>query len=162
MVLKKQLSQQGLAAEGTEEEEAGLSLEWPSDGSALNKICFIILLPLVAALHFTVPDVRQKGQAAKYPFAFVLSIFWIGVASFFMVEWSGNTPAPSPPARLSRSLPPPPPPPPPPPGFSCACIAFCVGIIGEYAGIPIYVMGMTFLAAGTSVPDLLTSVIVAR
>ncbi|XP_013403406.1 sodium/potassium/calcium exchanger Nckx30C isoform X2 [Lingula anatina] len=33
---------------------------------------------------------------------------------------------------------------------------------GEAAGIPSEVMGITFLAAGTSVPDLITSVIVAR
>jgi len=35
-------------------------------------------------------------------------------------------------------------------------------IIGEVFGIPDAVMGLTFLAAGTSVPDLLTSVIVAQ
>lgn len=35
-------------------------------------------------------------------------------------------------------------------------------VVGFVAGIPDVVMGLTFLAAGTSVPDLLTSVIVAR
>jgi len=35
-------------------------------------------------------------------------------------------------------------------------------LIGDYCGIPPNVMGLTFLAAGTSIPDLLTSVIVAR
>ena len=35
-------------------------------------------------------------------------------------------------------------------------------IIGNTLGIPSVVMGLTFLAAGTSVPDLLSSVIVAR
>jgi len=34
--------------------------------------------------------------------------------------------------------------------------------IGDVAGIPPEVMGLTFLAAGTSVPDLLSSVIVAK
>ena len=34
--------------------------------------------------------------------------------------------------------------------------------IGTVTGIPDTVMGLTFLAAGTSVPDLLSSVIVAR
>lgn len=34
--------------------------------------------------------------------------------------------------------------------------------IGDVFGIPPAVMGLTFLAAGTSVPDLLTSVIVAQ
>ncbi len=35
-------------------------------------------------------------------------------------------------------------------------------LIGDAAGIPDVIMGLTFIAAGTSVPDLLTSVIVAR
>ncbi|KAJ3637996.1 hypothetical protein MTP99_001409 [Tenebrio molitor] len=35
-------------------------------------------------------------------------------------------------------------------------------VIGETAEIPPEVMGLTFLAAGTSIPDLITSVIVAR
>lgn len=35
-------------------------------------------------------------------------------------------------------------------------------LIGESLSIPSAVMGLTFLAAGTSVPDLLTSVIVAK
>ena len=35
-------------------------------------------------------------------------------------------------------------------------------VVGAVFGIPDAVMGLTFLAAGTSVPDLLTSVIVAR
>ena len=34
--------------------------------------------------------------------------------------------------------------------------------IGATVGIPSVVMGLTFLAAGTSIPDLLTSVIVAK
>ena len=35
-------------------------------------------------------------------------------------------------------------------------------VVGNFAGIPDSVMGLTFLAAGTSVPDLITSVIVAK
>jgi len=35
-------------------------------------------------------------------------------------------------------------------------------VIGQVLGIPDAVMGLTFLAAGTSVPDLVTSVLVAR
>ena len=35
-------------------------------------------------------------------------------------------------------------------------------MIGQVAKIPIEIMGLTFLAAGTSVPDLITSVIVAK
>jgi len=42
---------------------------------------------------------------------------------------------------------------------------FMVGFaatVGTTVGIPDFIMGLTFLAAGTSVPDLLSSVIVAR
>ena len=35
-------------------------------------------------------------------------------------------------------------------------------IVGATIGIPDVIMGLTILAAGTSVPDLLSSVIVAR
>ena len=38
----------------------------------------------------------------------------------------------------------------------------CITLCGNAFGIPVEVMGLTFLAAGTSVPDLLSSVIVAR
>ena len=37
-----------------------------------------------------------------------------------------------------------------------------ITITGNTFGIPVEVMGLTFLAAGTSIPDLLSSVIVAR
>lgn len=35
-------------------------------------------------------------------------------------------------------------------------------VAGDTVAIPPEVMGLTFLAAGTSIPDLITSVIVAR
>ncbi|KAH8066998.1 calcium, potassium:sodium antiporter [Aureococcus anophagefferens] len=38
----------------------------------------------------------------------------------------------------------------------------CIVSIGCFTGIPIFIMGLTFLAAGTSVPDLLSSVAVAK
>jgi len=41
-------------------------------------------------------------------------------------------------------------------------MVFGAEIIGNTLGIPMILMGLTFLAAGTSVPDLLSSVIVAR
>merc|ERR1712072_1425811 len=37
----------------------------------------------------------------------------------------------------------------------------CANKIGDICGIPPVVMGLTFVAVGTSVPDLLSSVIVA-
>jgi len=47
-------------------------------------------------------------------------------------------------------------------GFYSFVMVWAVEIIGATFGIPSIVMGLTFIAAGTSVPDLLSSVIVAR
>jgi Ca2+/Na+ antiporter len=41
-------------------------------------------------------------------------------------------------------------------------IVFCTEVLGHTLGIPSVVMGLTFVAAGSSVPDLLSSIIVAR
>merc|ERR1712007_25685 len=85
---------------------------------------YLLVLPLVACLTFTVPDVRRPGLGKWCYVSFILSIVWIGIFSYLMVDW--------------------------------------VEILGATVGIPTYIMGLTFLAAGTSVPDLLSSVIVAR
>lgn len=44
----------------------------------------------------------------------------------------------------------------------CVCYHVQVTIIGYTLGIPDVIMGITFLAAGTSVPDCIASLIVAR
>jgi Ca2+/Na+ antiporter len=110
------------APEASADEDDSLSLEWPSGIRA--QLLFLFLLPLVGALIATVPDVRKPEKKKYFPISFFLSIIWIGIYSFFMVEWAA--------------------------------------LIGDSLGIPPAVMGVTFLAAGTSIPDLMTSVIVAR
>jgi len=100
------------------------SLKPPSDGGVIDYVKYIVLLPIVVVLAFTVPDVRRPGWHKFCYLAFILSIGWIGFFSYFMVAWAE--------------------------------------IIGNTIGIPSVVMGITLLAAGTSVPDLLSSVIVAK
>ncbi len=113
----------GGAGGGDDEEGEPLSLEIPKGGwKAL--VPYIICFPLCATLVLTVPDVRKPKFKNLYAVAFVMSIVWIGIYSYFMVWWAE--------------------------------------VIGIMAGIPDTVMGLTFLAAGTSIPDLLSSVIVAR
>lgn len=85
---------------------------------------YLVVLPLVAIMTFTIPDVRRPGLEKWCYVAFINSILHIGGYSFLMVMWTE--------------------------------------IIGNTIGIPQVVMGYTILAAGTSVPDLLSSVIVAR
>lgn len=89
---------------------------------ALPKFFYFFLFPLTFSLYLTCPDMAVKPK--RWPIAFLASIVWIGIYSYFMVWWTS--------------------------------------MIGETLGVPITVMGLTFLAAGTSIPDLLTSVIVAR
>jgi len=91
---------------------------------AVAYIKYLIVLPIVVLLAFTVPDVRKPGSAKYCYLSFILSIGWIGIFSYYMVDWAE--------------------------------------IIGHTIQIPSVIMGLTLLAAGTSVPDLLTSVIVAR
>jgi len=100
------------------------NLKPPKNGSCRDWTWYIVVLPLVAVMTFTVPDVRRPGMGKWCYLSFLLSIGWIGGFSFFMVDWTEK--------------------------------------IGNTIGIPSVIMGLTVLAAGTSVPDLLSSVIVAR
>merc|ERR1719384_1700657 len=85
---------------------------------------YILSMPLVLLFLLTIPDTRKPGKAKWCYFSFIMSIVWIGIFSYFLVEWTS--------------------------------------IVGDTLNIPLVVMGLTFLAAGTSIPDLLSSVIVAR
>jgi len=111
-----------------EEEDDGsdaVNLAYPSDAPTAGKVMWLLLLPMMACLYYTVPDVRRSKKWENwFVVTFLMSIVWIGIFSFLMVWWATT--------------------------------------IGEVAGIPDAVMGLTFLAAGTSIPDLLSSVIVAR
>lgn len=102
----------------------GLSPPSGDDGGCFAWIKYILVLPIIVVLGFTVPDVRRRGMPKYCYLSFLLSILWIGFFSYFMVDWAE--------------------------------------VIGHTLGIPSVIMGLTLLAAGTSVPDLLSSVIVAR
>jgi len=109
-----------------EEESQGIcaALTPPRGEGFFAWLKYLLVLPLVAALTFTIPDVRRQGWGNWCYASFFLSILWIGIFSFAMVTW--------------------------------------VEIVGNTLGIPSVIMGLTVLAAGTSVPDLFSSVIVAR
>jgi len=94
-----------------EEEEAGM-------------ISTAIALPLSTLFSATVPDCTQEDKKSLYIITFSMSILWIAVCSYFMVEWASK--------------------------------------LGCLYGIHPAIMGCTILAAGTSVPDAIGSLIVAR
>eukprot|EP00090_Calanus_glacialis_P031620 TRINITY_DN52599_c0_g1_i1.p1 TRINITY_DN52599_c0_g1~~TRINITY_DN52599_c0_g1_i1.p1 ORF type:complete len:635 (-),score=184.90 TRINITY_DN52599_c0_g1_i1:331-2235(-) len=94
------------------------------EGGILSKIMWVVSLPLMVPMWITIPDPQDEKRKKYFPIAFIVSILWIAVFSYFMVWWATVT--------------------------------------GECLGISDAVMGLTFLAAGTSVPDLITSVLVAK
>ena len=118
--------QQKEAEKQIEEESHGVceALKPPRGEGIFAWLKYLLVLPLVFCLSVTIPDVRRPGLGKWCYLAFVLSIVWIGIFSYFMVTWAET--------------------------------------LGNTVGIPSVIMGLTFLAAGTSVPDLLSSVIVAR
>jgi len=105
------------------EAAAGVDLSMPTEGGIIPKLNWAVCLPLMVAM-LAIPDVRVTGKENYCFIAFFISICYIGVFSYFMVDWAAT--------------------------------------VGETFKIPEIVMGLTILAAGTSVPDLLSSVIVAK
>eukprot|EP00210_Caulerpa_lentillifera_P005404 g5166.t1 len=89
-----------------------------------EKTFWLVSLPWNLAFHYTVPDCSKARWETWYAVTFVASVIWIGVISWFMVEWTQD--------------------------------------IGCALGVPSAIMGVTILAAGTSIPDALSSISVAR
>lgn len=99
--------------------------DFPKESMSANAI-YIVMSPITWTLALTagIKDVRIPGNGNWCFYQFLLSIVWIGIYAYLLVDW--------------------------------------VTTIGATLGIPEVVMGLTVLAAGTSVPDLLSSVVVAR
>eukprot|EP00854_Cymbomonas_tetramitiformis_P003613 gene3613-4543_t len=110
--------------EENEEEGAENPFEYPADGSALDKFTWAAAYPFYFMFSITIPDSKQEKWKAWYPLTFVMSILWIGVLTYFMVDFTNR--------------------------------------IGCVLGVPPVIMGVTVLAAGTSIPDALGSIAVAK
>ncbi|XP_075554959.1 sodium/potassium/calcium exchanger 4-like [Dermacentor variabilis] len=85
---------------------------------------WVVQAPLLATLHYTVPDCRTATGKRLFMLSFTMSIFWTAAFSYVMV--------------------------------------WMVTLIGYTMGIPDTIMGITFLAAGTSIPDAYASLLVSR
>jgi len=112
---------------GAEEEPEEPYVDYVRGGpgdSVVGKVMWALSLPLMIPMWISIPDPQDKDRQKYYPVAFLMSIIWIAIFSYFMVWWATLT--------------------------------------GVALGISDAVMGLTFLAAGTSVPDLITSVLVAK
>merc|ERR1719339_744745 len=123
MILILKVEEEKGAEEEAEEPYVDYVRGGPGD-SIVGKVMWALSLPLMIPMWCSIPDPQDKDRERYYPIAFLMSIIWIAIFSYFMVWWATLT--------------------------------------GETLGISDAVMGLTFLAAGTSVPDLITSVLVAK
>uniref|UniRef100_A0A224XB83 Putative k+-dependent ca2+/na+ exchanger nckx1 n=1 Tax=Panstrongylus lignarius TaxID=156445 RepID=A0A224XB83_9HEMI len=69
---------------GSESTEFSVNPCTPPPGRWWTKVWWAFSWPVALALHLTVPDCRTKRS--RYPFTFIMCVFWIG-ASSYMVSW---------------------------------------------------------------------------
>ncbi|CAM9133546.1 unnamed protein product [Heterosigma akashiwo] len=114
----------GAASKGEEEDEEEAHNPFDIPEGAKERALWAATLPLVLALHFTIPNCAAPRWERYFLLTFGASLVWIALFSYLLVWW-------------------------------CS-------IVGEVLGWSDVVMGLTILAAGTSIPDALSSVIMAR
>jgi len=111
---------------GGDDNESTDSFDSPFEAPerAIDYPYWILSLPWYAAFTISIPDCRKPKWQKWYLVSFIMSIAWIGLISYWMVDWCAR--------------------------------------IGCILNIPSLIMGVTVLAAGTSIPDALSSIVVAR
>jgi len=153
--------------------------------SLQDKIVGVASIPYVYLFKISVPDCREKKWEKWYMVTFSMSIFWIGVLSFLMVRRAFICPqfrcAPRHRdacalagvrlqlrlrlrLRLHHTMT-------RPSHVECECYLCrrCLSLQVDFAAragcvmkVPGIVMGLVVIAAGTSVPDALSSILVAK
>jgi len=93
-------------------------------GGLCSRAYAVAAKPMEKMLAWTIPDCREDRWAKHYFLTFTMSIIWIGLLSFVMVDFASRA----------------------------ACVM----------GISELVVGLCVLSVGTSVPDALSSIIVAK
>lgn len=134
-------------------------IRFPKEKSCFRQVMWFVIWPIHFLFALTIPDCERPRLKKLFPLTFIMCIVWIGSLSY-MVAWMitiiGECVA-----RISmfRQT-----------GEDFFTAAPMLGKIRKYffifsgdtLKIPDSVMGITFLAAGTSVPEAVSSVIVAK
>lgn len=118
---------------------------FPCEKSCIKQILWIITWPVHLIFFLTIPDCEKTRFRNLFPLTFMMCIVWIGSLSYlvaWMITIIGN-------AQITSKI----------LNFQLYRIKF---FTGDTLKIPDSVMGITFLAAGTSVPEAVSSVIVAK
>lgn len=128
-----------------DDDEEPFELEWPKKSAfehygkcaccrlTTARIMFVIQFPLSALFYFTVPDVRREPTTCCGKTC-VWKNWWFP-AFAMSILWI-----------LAFAF----------------LMVWWSEILGEVSGLPPSLVGLTWLAAGTSIPDLISSVLVAR
>jgi len=120
-------------AEAEAESAKGLNFEYPEEAGWYPLFWYWVTLPIVFVFYWTLFDVRKIQPGDRNACGGKVTKAFI---SFFgCLAWMGI--------------------------FCYFCVSW-IEIIGATAHIPSVIMGLTFLAAGTSVPDMLSALIVAK
>jgi K+-dependent Na+/Ca+ exchanger-like protein len=132
-------------------------LEKPG-GGGVGLFMWYLTLPILVCLRFTVPDVRNPKRTKLYPLTMILSVCWLAFLAEFMMnsaESCGEALLPvdddrACAAQLARTF-----------VSDQLWLSNRVQILGCIAGVADDIMGLTVTAAGTSLPNLFASTIVA-
>ena len=157
-------------------EKVPMDLAFPSKAGPVAQVLWVIMMPVNLAMFCTIPDVRRRPMKCRCPGdaksgdEVTVAVEWpkykrgqtitcvipdgVGEDQLFAppkagIDWESFYPLSFVMAIAWVGI------------FSGMMVDWA-GTVGCVAGIPDAVMGLTFLAAGTSVPDLLTSVVVAK
>ena len=60
-------------------------------GSLVDMFADLLSVPLEFMFRWTVPDCTVEGKEGYYMATFTMSIVWIGILSFIMVDFSTRT-----------------------------------------------------------------------
>lgn len=117
-------------------------LVYPLGETCFSQATWIITWPIHLVFRFTIPDCEKPKFKTWFPLTFFMCIVWIGSLSY-LVAWFITIVGMFNKVRMHSQ-------------------AFNAQFSGDTLRIPDSVMGITFLAAGTSVPEAVSSVIVAK
>ncbi|KAH9370745.1 hypothetical protein HPB48_016173 [Haemaphysalis longicornis] len=148
-----------------EETNEPLSVAWPDTWR--ERFNYVVLAPIIFPLWLTMPDVRRPHRKSARPgdrFRRAGLLFLKSPPHSYLFCFFNRFSSTSPPLAQEKvkfvagsflgsitwiAI------------FSYLMVWWAT-VVGQTLGIPNEVMGLTFLAAGTSIPDLITSVLVAR
>ena len=92
--MSKFLESGGVDGAAAEEEDDEPYVDYVRGGpgdSVVGKVMWGLSLPLMVPMWCTIPDPQDKERQKYYPIAFLMSIIWIAIFSYFMVWWATLT-----------------------------------------------------------------------